>query len=462
MVIKDYIMEQERSKTKRVVVVVPTQSSMDEIQRELEATLAVSPNNAESRNQTDFKIACDKTVGHTSRSNMGNDSHTHESDGDEEAEEGYRTDDEDSGNTLSANMKSHGTSPPPRRDGMAPQPKKFIGQQTSPEIDDPFERLNSRLSQISVSSTMGEHESTSRGSTRRVSHDDPVTPLSVSPLRGMSTSMPTSQFYYTGQGIPFAPPTYASAVARLGHASGPAPVAPPSGTSQPQHQVQAQTIPNSTAVQYGFRHDNRSMTSPTSSIRSLDFGSEMVEYVPVLSGGFMRCPSAPVGSSITAAASGLVPRAKSPDHSAGSTTSPTPTAPQLVRSASGSSTQPKIKKELYKTEMCRSWEEMGSCRYGLKCQYAHGKEELRPVDRHPKYKTKPCRNFCEKGSCPYGRRCNYSHADKTFSSLDTNTLLLMQGFGDTANKRLPIFENLDDPPLDGHARPSSTKFDGRG
>lgn len=39
---------------------------------------------------------------------------------------------------------------------------------------------------------------------------------------------------------------------------------------------------------------------------------------------------------------------------------------------------------LYKTELCRSWEEKGSCRYGAKCQFAHGEEELRQVQRHPK------------------------------------------------------------------------------
>ena len=27
------------------------------------------------------------------------------------------------------------------------------------------------------------------------------------------------------------------------------------------------------------------------------------------------------------------------------------------------------------------------CRYGGKCQFAHGSHELRPVQRHPKYKT---------------------------------------------------------------------------
>lgn len=39
---------------------------------------------------------------------------------------------------------------------------------------------------------------------------------------------------------------------------------------------------------------------------------------------------------------------------------------------------------LYKTELCRSWEEKGTCRYGTKCQFAHGEEELRLVARHPK------------------------------------------------------------------------------
>ncbi|CAN6484680.1 unnamed protein product [Victoria cruziana] len=34
---------------------------------------------------------------------------------------------------------------------------------------------------------------------------------------------------------------------------------------------------------------------------------------------------------------------------------------------------------LYKTEMCRSWDETTSCRYGTKCLFAHGKEELRPM-----------------------------------------------------------------------------------
>ncbi|KAI0757310.1 hypothetical protein C8Q80DRAFT_1090821 [Daedaleopsis nitida] len=66
---------------------------------------------------------------------------------------------------------------------------------------------------------------------------------------------------------------------------------------------------------------------------------------------------------------------------------------------------------LYKTELCRSWEEKGSCRYGAKCQFAHGEEELRKVQRHPKYKTEICRTFWVSGSCPYGKRCCFIHTE---------------------------------------------------
>jgi len=121
------------------------------------------------------------------------------------------------------------------------------------------------------------------------------------------------------------------------------------------------------------------------------------------------------------------------------------------------------KKELFKTEMCRSWTETGSCRYGNKCQFAHGKEQIRQVVRHPKYKTKMCTNFCENGSCPYGVRCRFIH-DQTkgnFQGLDIESLLMMQGLSETSTaqhkSRLPIFQNLDDDDdNDLHDQSSST------
>ncbi|KAE9388918.1 hypothetical protein BT96DRAFT_835610, partial [Gymnopus androsaceus JB14] len=64
---------------------------------------------------------------------------------------------------------------------------------------------------------------------------------------------------------------------------------------------------------------------------------------------------------------------------------------------------------LHKTKLCRSWEEKGSCRYGVKCQFAHGEDELREVSRQPKYKTEICRTFWVTASCPYGKRCCFIH-----------------------------------------------------
>jgi len=63
----------------------------------------------------------------------------------------------------------------------------------------------------------------------------------------------------------------------------------------------------------------------------------------------------------------------------------------------------------YKTELCRSFQENGTCKYGDKCQFAHGHNELRSMMRHPKYKTELCRTFHASGYCPYGPRCHFVH-----------------------------------------------------
>lgn len=58
--------------------------------------------------------------------------------------------------------------------------------------------------------------------------------------------------------------------------------------------------------------------------------------------------------------------------------------PGVVPGQQGGPSANNRKTSLYKTELCRSWEEKGSCRYGPKCQFAHGEEELKKVQRHPK------------------------------------------------------------------------------
>jgi len=65
--------------------------------------------------------------------------------------------------------------------------------------------------------------------------------------------------------------------------------------------------------------------------------------------------------------------------------------------------------KLFKTEMCRGWMELGSCTYGNRCCFAHGRHELRiKPKRHWKYKTKLCTKFLS-GYCPYGSRCCFVH-----------------------------------------------------
>lgn len=78
-------------------------------------------------------------------------------------------------------------------------------------------------------------------------------------------------------------------------------------------------------------------------------------------------------------------------------------------------TPPVEKSSLYKTELCRSFEETGHCRYGGKCQFAHGHDELRSVNRHPKYKTEICKTFHTVGTCPYGKRCRFIHTPRPIS-----------------------------------------------
>nr|CCA16521.1 conserved hypothetical protein [Albugo laibachii Nc14] len=65
--------------------------------------------------------------------------------------------------------------------------------------------------------------------------------------------------------------------------------------------------------------------------------------------------------------------------------------------------------DLYKTELCKHFMETSICRYGPKCQFAHGMHELRGVVRHPKYKTTRCKTFLTTGKCTYGSRCRFIH-----------------------------------------------------
>ncbi len=112
---------------------------------------------------------------------------------------------------------------------------------------------------------------------------------------------------------------------------------------------------------------------------------------------------------------------------------------------------------LYKTELCRSFEETGACRYGLKCQFAHGKAEIRAIMRHPKYKTETCKTWQTIGTCPYGTRCRFVHAkDDEFGTGFVQIARNMEGERRIAASRLAVFADLSGPaetPLGHHLPP---------
>jgi len=104
-----------------------------------------------------------------------------------------------------------------------------------------------------------------------------------------------------------------------------------------------------------------------------------------------------------------------------------------------------ISKDRYKTELCRSWAETGYCRYGDKCQFAHGCTELRQVSRHHKYKSELCNNFHYEGTCMYGTRCCFIHSvDKAVIGRAVSQNIDIVPFTPIANKTNSLIKSYDD------------------
>jgi len=110
---------------------------------------------------------------------------------------------------------------------------------------------------------------------------------------------------------------------------------------------------------------------------------------------------------------------------------------------------PLNKQYLYKTEFCRSWMESKTCKYGDKCQFAHGLNELRHINRHPKYKTEICKAFHEGGTCPYGTRCRFVHFSpdenmKVKPNKEDEFMIPFETYCKTSKNgsRLPFFRKL--------------------
>lgn len=91
---------------------------------------------------------------------------------------------------------------------------------------------------------------------------------------------------------------------------------------------------------------------------------------------------------------------------------PRKSSPQIqVTTRAPEDSRQQLNKELYKTELCESFTTKGHCKYGNKCQFAHGLQELKIKPRATNFRTKPCINWSKLGYCPYGKRCCFKHGD---------------------------------------------------
>jgi butyrate response factor 1 len=101
----------------------------------------------------------------------------------------------------------------------------------------------------------------------------------------------------------------------------------------------------------------------------------------------------------------------------------------------------------YKTEICRNFKERSKCIYGDRCQFAHGRKELRDVVRNTKYKTKLCQKYWLVGYCAYGPRCNFLHDEAT---LEDRESFKMEG----SRSSSPV-DLMDVNSLDGLSKPNA-------
>ena len=70
----------------------------------------------------------------------------------------------------------------------------------------------------------------------------------------------------------------------------------------------------------------------------------------------------------------------------------------------------------HKTELCKTFSELGCCPYEHKCRFAHGKHELVQTKVNRCLKQRKCNGFWKNGCCSYGIRCQFGHAEVTWET----------------------------------------------
>ena len=99
----------------------------------------------------------------------------------------------------------------------------------------------------------------------------------------------------------------------------------------------------------------------------------------------------------------------------------------------------------YKTILCKHFDSPQGCSYGEKCQFAHGRNELRfPNDNNMpsfnnkinnnkknsfNYKIAKCKNWEQDGTCKYGIHCTFAHGDNELRNKSDNMIQMQPGMG---------------------------------
>ena len=96
----------------------------------------------------------------------------------------------------------------------------------------------------------------------------------------------------------------------------------------------------------------------------------------------------------------------------------------------------------FKTEICRNYP-LGLCKFGDKCAFAHGSDDLRGKTKYTNYKTKDCKQFHELGYCQYGSRCQFKHKDPSPETA-SNSPMPDRIPNDTIKRRLPVCRKIAD------------------
>jgi len=64
--------------------------------------------------------------------------------------------------------------------------------------------------------------------------------------------------------------------------------------------------------------------------------------------------------------------------------------------------------------MCQHFQSEGVCKFGRRCNFAHGPEELMEAPKHNRSKFAYCREF-PKGTCKHGDWCHFAHSEAELS-----------------------------------------------